>query len=202
MLNTASLRRKHNTRSRRRESFATDRSIRLHNIRSMLILNLSFRGIYPPAGRRPRAAHVFGIPTAKTRLICASERKGLSRRHALLCGIRPAPFLFSGRRLFFFSAGKSAPVVLSRPVRKGHMEETRLGTVGIVVEDMEASAAINTILHQHADIIVGRLGIPYRSRGVAIIALAVDGSMEEISAMTGKLGKISGVSVKSAIAKQ
>ncbi len=82
------------------------------------------------------------------------------------------------------------------------MEETRLGTVGIVVEDMEASAAINTILHQHADIIVGRLGIPYRSRGVAIIALAVDGSMEEISAMTGKLGKISGVSVKSAIAKQ
>ena len=82
------------------------------------------------------------------------------------------------------------------------MEETRLGTVGIVVEDMEASAAINTILHQHADIIEGRLGIPYRSRGVAIIALAVDGSMEEISAMTGKLGKISGVSVKSAIAKQ
>ena len=82
------------------------------------------------------------------------------------------------------------------------MEETRLGTVGIVVEDMEASAAINTILHQHADIIVGRLGIPYRSRGVAIIALAVDGSMEEISAMTGKLGKISGVSVKSSIAKQ
>ena len=82
------------------------------------------------------------------------------------------------------------------------MEETRLGTVGIVVEDMEVSAAINTILHQHADIIVGRLGIPYRSRGVAIIALAVDGSMEEISAMTGKLGKISGVSVKSAIAKQ
>lgn len=82
------------------------------------------------------------------------------------------------------------------------MEEHRLGTVGIVVEDMEASAAINTILHQHADIIVGRLGIPYRSRGVAIIALAVDGSMEEISAMTGKLGKISGVSVKSAIAKQ
>ena len=82
------------------------------------------------------------------------------------------------------------------------MEETRLGTVGIVVEDMEASAAINAILHQHADIIVGRLGIPYRIRGVAIIALAVDGSMEEISAMTGKLGKISGVSVKSAIAKQ
>lgn len=82
------------------------------------------------------------------------------------------------------------------------MEETRLGIVGIVVEDMEASSSINTILHQYADIIVGRLGIPYRTRGVAIIGLAVDGSMESISAMTGKLGKIPGVSVKSAITKQ
>ena len=54
---------------------------------------------------------------------------------------------------------------------------------------------------QYADIIVGRLGIPYRQRGVAIIALAVDGSMENISAMTGKLGQIPHVSVKSAITK-
>ena len=70
------------------------------------------------------------------------------------------------------------------------MEATRLGTVGIVVENLESSAAINAVLHQYADIIVGRLGIPYRQRGVAIIALAVDGSMENISAMTGKLGQI------------
>lgn len=81
------------------------------------------------------------------------------------------------------------------------MEESRLGTVGIVVEDLESSTAINAVLHQYADIIVGRLGIPYRARGVAIIALAVDGSMEAISAMTGKLGQISGVSVKSAITR-
>ena len=81
------------------------------------------------------------------------------------------------------------------------MEATRLGTVGIVVENLESSAAINAVLHQYADIIVGRLGIPYRQRGVAIIALAVDGSMENISAMTGKLGQIPQVSVKSAITK-
>lgn len=81
------------------------------------------------------------------------------------------------------------------------MEDNRLGTVGIVVEDMEASPVINSILHQYAGIIVGRLGIPYRTRGVAIIALAVDGTVEEISAMTGKLGKLEGVSVKSAITK-
>ena len=81
------------------------------------------------------------------------------------------------------------------------MEESRLGTVGIVVEDLESSTEINAVLHQYAGIIVGRLGIPYRTRGVAIIALAVDGSMEAISAMTGKLGQIPGVSVKSAITK-
>ena len=173
---------------------------RLHTILSMIIMNLSFRGIHSPAGCRPRAAHPSGIPTAKTRPDSASQRKGQSRRHAP-CGIRPAPFLYSGRRLFF-PAGKIAPVFPSRLPQGNNMEEHRLGTVGIVVEDMEASAAINAILHQHADLIVGRLGIPYRNRGVSVIALVVDGSMEEISAMTGRLGKLAGVSVKSAIAKQ
>jgi len=79
------------------------------------------------------------------------------------------------------------------------MDSNRLGMIAVVTEDLEASGLINDILHQHADIIVGRLGIPYRSRGVGIIGLAVDGSMDAISAMTGKLGKIHGVTVKSAI---
>lgn len=82
------------------------------------------------------------------------------------------------------------------------MSESRLGTVGIVVEDQESAVQINTILHQYSDIIVGRLGIPYRSRGVSIIALAVDGSMDAISGMTGRLGKLPGVSVKAAVAKR
>ena len=82
------------------------------------------------------------------------------------------------------------------------MEETRLGTVGIVVEEASSVAEMNAILHQYADIIVGRLGIPYRSRGVSIIALAVDGSMDAISGMTGRLGKLPGVSVKAAISKR
>ena len=79
------------------------------------------------------------------------------------------------------------------------MEESRLGIVGIVVENLEASPRINEVLHQYAELIVGRLGIPYRARGVAIIGLAVDGGMDAISAMTGKLGKIPGVTVKSAV---
>ena len=79
------------------------------------------------------------------------------------------------------------------------MEETRLGIIGIIVEDLEASAAMNAILHEYADIIVGRLGIPYRDRGVSIISLAVDGSHEAIAAMTGKLGQLEHVSVKTVI---
>ena len=70
------------------------------------------------------------------------------------------------------------------------MSENHLGIVGIIVEDIEASAALNAILHQYSDIIVGRLGIPYRDRGVSIISLAVDGSRETISAMTEKLGQL------------
>lgn len=80
-----------------------------------------------------------------------------------------------------------------------NMEENCLGIVGIIVEDIEASAALNAILHQYADIIVGRLGIPYRNRGISIISLAVDGSNEAISAMTGKIAQLEHVSVKSVI---
>ena len=82
------------------------------------------------------------------------------------------------------------------------MSESRLGTVGIVVDEPESVAQINAVLHEYADIIVGRLGIPYRSRGVSIIALAVDGSMDAISGMTGRLGKLQGVSVKAAISRR
>ena len=79
------------------------------------------------------------------------------------------------------------------------MEENRLGIVGIIVENLEASAALNAILHQYSDIIVGRLGIPYRDRGVSINSIAVDGSNEPISPMTGKIGQLEHVSVKSVI---
>ena len=74
--------------------------------------------------------------------------------------------------------------------------------MSIIVEDLEAAPAVNDLLHEHAQYILGRMGIPYRSRGVSIIALAVDGSMDAISGMTGKIGKIQGVSVKAAISRR
>ena len=79
--------------------------------------------------------------------------------------------------------------------------DNRIGVVGVVVEDLDSSNAVNAILHDHSSIIVGRMGIPYREKGVSVMSLIVDGTSDEISAMTGKLGKISSVSVKSAMTK-
>ena len=80
--------------------------------------------------------------------------------------------------------------------------DKRIGVVGIVVEDLESATFVNSILHDYSKIIVGRMGIPYREKGVSVISLIVDGSSDEISAMTGKIGKIKAVSVKSAMTKK
>lgn len=81
------------------------------------------------------------------------------------------------------------------------ISESRLGVVGIILESPDENVArVNDILHDFADIIVGRMGIPYRQRGVAVIALTVDGTTDEIGAMTGKIGQIKDVTVKTALA--
>jgi putative iron-only hydrogenase system regulator len=77
--------------------------------------------------------------------------------------------------------------------------ENRLGVIGIVIEDMEVVSRVNQILSHHSQVIVGRMGIPYRQRGVSVISLIVDGSTDEIGSLTGKLGALKGVSVKSAL---
>lgn len=81
------------------------------------------------------------------------------------------------------------------------MEDKRIGVVGIVVEDLDAAAQLNEVLHESAGLIVGRMGIPYRERGVSVIALIVDGENDAVSAMTGRLGRIPGITVKTALAK-
>ncbi|BBJ27775.1 TM1266 family iron-only hydrogenase system putative regulator [Athalassotoga saccharophila] len=77
----------------------------------------------------------------------------------------------------------------------------RLGVVAIVIKNREESySQVNEILHDYANIIVGRMGIPYKDRNISIISVIVDGTTDEIGAMTGKLGRIMGVSVKSMLA--
>lgn len=77
--------------------------------------------------------------------------------------------------------------------------QRRIGVIGIVIEDRQQAPKINGILSSHSEVIVGRMGIPYRERGLSVISLIVDGSTDEIGALTGKLGQISGVQVKSAL---
>jgi putative iron-only hydrogenase system regulator len=80
--------------------------------------------------------------------------------------------------------------------------EKRLGFVGIIVEDRKKAAhQVNDLLSEHGDIIVARVGLPYRERKCSVITLIVDATTDELGALTGKLGALSGVSVKSALTK-
>lgn len=79
--------------------------------------------------------------------------------------------------------------------------DKRIGIVGIVIEDEGCIEGINKILHDYENLIIGRLGVPCRERKVSVISLILDGSNDEMSSLTGKLGRISGASVKSMITK-
>jgi putative iron-only hydrogenase system regulator len=83
-------------------------------------------------------------------------------------------------------------------IKRGGSVEKRIGVVGIIVENREKSKEVNDILHKYGEIILGRMGLPYKEREVSVISLIVDGTTDEISAMTGKLGNISEVQVKAA----
>ena len=82
------------------------------------------------------------------------------------------------------------------------MEEKRIAVVAIVIDETDAVTDVNRILHDYSSIIIGRMGIPYKERGISLISVAVDADPDSISNLTGKLGRISGVSVKAAISKK
>lgn len=76
--------------------------------------------------------------------------------------------------------------------------ETRVAVIGIIVENSEATARLNEILHEYGSYIIGRMGIPYRHRGINVISIAIDAPQDAISALTGKLGRLEGVTAKTA----
>ena len=76
--------------------------------------------------------------------------------------------------------------------------ETRVAVVGIIVEDIGQSEQVNAILHEYSQYILGRMGIPYRERGVSIISIAIDAPQDVINTLSGKLGKLPGISAKTA----
>lgn len=79
--------------------------------------------------------------------------------------------------------------------------ESRVAMIGIIVEDPASIEELNQILHAYGEYIIGRMGIPYPKKGINIISIAVDAPQDIISAFSGKIGKLSGVSSKAAYSK-
>jgi len=75
---------------------------------------------------------------------------------------------------------------------------TRVAVMSIIVENGDSVEALNQILHENGRYIIGRMGIPYREKGISIISIALDAPQDAISAMSGKIGILPGVSVKTA----
>lgn len=79
---------------------------------------------------------------------------------------------------------------------------TRVAVLAIIVKNPEAVAALNELLHQYASRIIGRMGVPYHARNVSIISVAMDAPADEISALSGKIGRLAGVTAKTVYAPE
>lgn len=76
--------------------------------------------------------------------------------------------------------------------------ETRIALIAIIVEDLNSAEKLNAILHEYGKYVIGRMGLPYRKGNVSIMSVAVDAPQDVISTLSGKIGKLPGVSVKTA----
>lgn len=74
--------------------------------------------------------------------------------------------------------------------------ETRVALIGIIVENPDSVEEMNTLLHQYGCYIVGRMGVPYREKGISIISVVIDAPLNVINAISGKLGMLDGITTK------
>lgn len=73
---------------------------------------------------------------------------------------------------------------------------TRIALIGIIVENMDSIQQLNGLLHEHSNYIIGRMGIPYREKGVNVISVAIDAPQDVINALSGKIGRLDGITAK------
>ncbi len=74
--------------------------------------------------------------------------------------------------------------------------ENRVAIMAVIVENSDSVEALNALLHEYGEFIIGRMGIPYKTKDINIISIALDAPQDTISALSGKIGKIDGISVK------
>lgn len=79
--------------------------------------------------------------------------------------------------------------------------ETRVAIIGIIVEDEDSVELLNSLLHEYGKYIIGRMGIPYKEKGINIISIAMDAPQDIISALSGKIGRLHGISAKTSYSK-
>lgn len=82
-----------------------------------------------------------------------------------------------------------------------NMNENRIALLAIVVEDTSVTSQMNELLHEYGNYIIGRMGVPYREKKIALISVAIDAPNEVINALCGKLGRLNGLNVKTVYAK-
>lgn len=80
-------------------------------------------------------------------------------------------------------------------------QEKRVAIISMIISDSESVPSVNKLLHEYGDYIQGRMGLPYRERGLNIISVVVDAPADKISALSGKLGRLSGVTSKAVYSK-
>ena len=79
--------------------------------------------------------------------------------------------------------------------------QTRIALIGIIIEEVKYAEQVNELLHEYGSYIIGRMGLPYKERGINIISVVLDAPENTISSLSGKLGMLKGVSVKSLLSK-
>ncbi|MBR3631423.1 MAG: iron-only hydrogenase system regulator [Oscillospiraceae bacterium] len=79
--------------------------------------------------------------------------------------------------------------------------DTRVAIIGIIVENPDSVGTLNAILHEYSQYIIGRMGIPYHERNISIISVAVDAPQDIISTMSGRIGRLDGISAKAAYSR-
>ena len=79
--------------------------------------------------------------------------------------------------------------------------ETRIAVVSIIVEDDDAIEGLNAIIHEYREFVIGRMGIPYKKHNISVISIVIDAPHDSISAFSGKLGMLKGVTAKTAYSR-
>lgn len=119
-----------------------------------------------------------------------SDRKSRQKRYRLPCIRRVRPvFVRSFERIFLY---------IGIFTKERMYMDTRVAVIGIIVENKDSIAPLNQLLSQYRQYIIGRMGVPYHEKNISIISIAIDAPQDVINTLSGKIGRLPGVSARAA----